>query len=227
MKPCMAVFGMFLFACSLLVGQTVSISDDSPAGSPVSIKGTVVFRDSLNAECSITGQNHGSISIIALVVELKLTMPSGEPGRMMFQRDHFFKPLTISLPKTDFIVTSDCQTGHELDIPRTPAAPEAHAKAIYMQFEDGSTWGDTKVGAALMGQRTGVLAFLKSLKTAYSSDGTAGLEKALAQDQKPGSMVWSKLAGLRMIRDASGISAVVETVDQNLATAEARKTLLK
>jgi hypothetical protein len=217
---------VYLFTCSMLFGQTISISDDSPAGGPVSITGTVTFRDSFNVDCSITGHNHSSKSIITSAVELKLTKPSGEPGQFMFDRDHFFKPLTISLPNSDFIISSDCQVGTELDVPRTPKTPEARARVIFLQYEDGSVWGNAKVGAQLMAQRTEVLAFLKSLKSAYSADGPDGLGKAMAKDQKPGTMVWSKLAALRMIRDASGISAVAETVEQNLATAERRKDLL-
>jgi hypothetical protein len=133
----------------MLFGQTISISDDSPAGSPVSITGTVTFQPS-NVVCSITGHNHSSRSIITSSVELKLTKPTGEPGELIFERDHFFKSLTISLPKSDFLIFSDCQMGTELDVPRTPQTPEAHATVVFLQYEDGSVWGNAKVGAQLM-----------------------------------------------------------------------------
>ena len=160
------------------------------------------------------------------VVEMKLNKPTGEPGEFLFERDHFFKQLAISSPKSDFLISSDCNMGHEIDVRRISAPPEAHAKVVFLQFEDGSTWGDRKVGNRLMKQRLAVLAFLKSLKSVYETDGPRGLEKAIAKEQQPGTMVRSKLTGLRMIRNASGIRAVAHTIDQNLATAKLRKAAL-
>lgn len=219
--------GVYLFTCSILLAQTVTILDDSPPNSPVSITGTITFRDSLNVTCSIIGHNHSSKSIILSAVDLTFTKPSGEPAELKFQRDHFFKPQTISLPESDWLISSDCQTGTELDVPRKPATPEAHAKLVFLQYEDGSVWGNAKAGAQMMTERREVLAFLKSLKQAYSAEGPDGLARAVAKDQKPGTMLWSKLTALRMLRDYSGISAVAETIDQNLKTAELRNSLLR
>ena len=77
-----------------------------------------------------------------------------------------------------------------------------------------------------MNQRVAVLTFLQSLKAAYSSNGLAGLQQALAVDQKPGTMVSNKQSGLRMVSDVSGMQAVADTIDKNLTTAEARKAAL-
>jgi hypothetical protein len=160
------------------------------------------------------------------VVDLSFNKPNGEPVELKFQRDHFFKPLAISLPRSDWQISSDCRTGSEIDIPRKPKPPEAHAKVVFLQFEDGSVWGNAKVGEQLILERQEVLAFLKGLKQAYSADGSAGLERAMAKDQKRGTMLWSKLTSLRMLRSYSGVSAVAETIDQNLATAELRNKLM-
>jgi hypothetical protein len=187
---------------------------------------TMTFQDSLNVTCSIAGHNHSSKSLILSAIELTFTRPSGEPVDMKFHRDHFFKPLTISLPKSDWLISSDCRAGTELDVPRKPAMPQAHAKVLFLQYEDGSLWGNAKAGARLITERREVLAFLKSLKQVYSADGPDGLARAVAKDQKPGSMISSKLSALRMLRDYQGISAVAETINENLKTAELRDTLL-
>ena len=235
MRLHIAVLGVYLLTCSLLFGQTIPVYDDSSAGSPVSITGTVTLffgftsflsPDSSTVDCSITGHNHASKSIIMSVVELKLTQPSGVLGESTFQRDVFFKPLTISLPNSDFTMW-DPAMGTAFDVPGTPTTPEAHAKVIFLQFEDGSMWGDANAAARLIEKRPAVLAFLESLKSSYSTDGPDGLEKALARDPKPGTRSWGELAYLRMIRDQAGINAVAETVDQQLATAERRKGTLK
>ena len=59
-----------------------------------------------------------------------------------------------------------------------------------------------------------------------STSGLDGLAEALSKEQKPGTMVWSKLSGLRMIRDTSGMSAVADVINKNLAMAEVRKVAL-
>ena len=124
----------------------------------------------------------------------------------------------------------DCRMVPELDLERTPAPPEAHARVLFVQHLDGSVWTNGKlgsdIGAELMNQRVAVLTFLQSLKAAYSSNGLAGLQQALAVDQKPGTMVSNKQSGLRMVSDVSGMQAVADTIDKNLTTAEARKAAL-
>jgi hypothetical protein len=116
--------------------------------------------------------------------------------------------------------------GRELGIPRLPAPPQANAKLLFVQYEDGSVWGDDKIRVELMTQRAAVIDFLNWLKTAYSTGGRDGLTEALSKDQKPGTMVSSKLAGLRMIRDSQGVGAVADAINKNLATAELRKAAL-
>lgn len=220
---------------SLLLAKTIQISDDSSRGSPVSLKGTVTFDDKNpdNVACSVTGHNNSTKSIITYAVELDLTKPSGEPAIVRFQHDRFFKDLSISLPQTDFPVLTDCESGHELNIPRTPAPAEAHAKLLFVQYDDGSVWGDDKTTSEIMTQRADVLAYLQSLKAAYSSGGLDALAQALSKDQpfrdnnhRPRIMVHSKQQGLREIRDTAGIQAVAKTIDENLAMAEVRKAAL-
>lgn len=228
--------GVYLFMCGVLFGQTISVSDDSPAGSPVSITGTLTFPDPSRVECSITGHNQWSKSIILAVAELKLVKPSGEPAQIRFERDTFFKPQPISLPESDFLIGSDCEAGGTervkingewVDTPRTPTMPGGHASVIYLEFEDGSEWGDYLAAARTIERRPAVLASLKSLKLTYATEGPEGLEKAIAKDQKPGSSAELLYTKLKMIRDHMGIGAVAQTIDQFLATAERRKAALR
>jgi hypothetical protein len=223
-----------LAASSLLFGQTVSISDDSP-GSPVSLTGTVTFGSRPeDVTCSISGRNQSSNPIITTALELKLTAPSGQPGEFRFNEDHFFSESLVTPSQANFPVVknmvSDCRMVRELDLERTPAAPEAHTRVLFVQFLDGSVWTNGKLGsdtgADLMAQRAAVLTFLQSLKDAYSSNGLAGLQQALAVDQTPGTMVSNKQSGLRMVNDTSGMQAVADLIQKNLATAEARKAAL-
>lgn len=226
---------MCLATSSLLLGQTLQISDDSPKGSPVSLRGTVTFdqKDPNDLACSVTGHNQSAKSIITYAVELDIKEPTGEPQILHFEHDRFFKDLNISLPQTDFPILTDCVVGHERNIPRTPAPPEAHGKLLFVQYDDGSVWGDNETTSEVMRQRADTLAYLQSLKAAYSSGGPSALSQALLKDQpvrtsdhKVRIMVHSKEQVLRHIRDTDGIQAVAKTIDDNLAMAEVRKAAL-
>ena len=226
---------MYLATSTLLLGQTVQISDDSPNGSPVSLRGTVTFddKDPNNLACSVTGHNQSAKSIITYAVRLDIKEPTGEPQILNFEHDRFFKDLSISLPQSDFPILTDCVVGHERNIPRTPAAPEAHGKLLFVQYDDGSVWGDKETTSEVMSQRADVLAYLRSLKAAYTSGGPVALSQALLKDQpvrtedhKFRIMVHSKERVLRRIRETDGIQAVAKTIDDNLAMAAERKALL-
>jgi hypothetical protein len=226
---------LFLCLATSLFGQTVTVFDDSPR-SPVALRGTVSFATGPinplavdDTACFLTGYNKSSKGIIASSVELTFVRPSGEPAEAQYEMDHFFGTPLVSLPQADYPIasgTADCQTGHEVGVERIPQPPEAHARLLFVQYEDGSYWGDAKVGARLMTQRAETLEFLQSLKNAYTTSGLEGLSVALAIEQKPGTMAWLKVSGLRKIRDASGLSAVADRIDKNLAMAEVRKAAL-
>jgi hypothetical protein len=224
-----------LTTSSLMLGQGIPVLDDSTGGSPVSLKGTVTFGSlPEDVTCDMSGRNQSANPIITTAIELKVAAPSGQPGEFMFDEDHFFSESLVTPSQATFPivsnVASDCRMVRELDLQRIPAPPEAHAKVLFVQFLDGSVWADGKrgsdIGNELMTERADVLTFLQSLKAAYSSNGLAGLQQALAVDQKPGTMVSNKQSGLRMVNDSSGIQTVADTIDKNLATAEARKAAL-
>ena len=224
--------GLCLVIPNAVFGQTITIADDSPMDKPVSITGTATFGNGPeDISCSISGHNESSKPIITTAVAVKLVAPSGQPGEYRFYEDHFFSDVFVASPQADFPVVSnrnqDCRMVRELDIPRTPTAPEGHAVLLYVEYMDGSVWANGKsgsqIGEQLMTQRAEVLSFLQSLKSAYITDGAVGLQRALAVDQKPGTMLSDKLARLRMVNAESGIKAVADIINKNVATAETRK----
>jgi hypothetical protein len=211
----------------LVVGQTISITDDYSDITPVPLKGTVTFNNPENLDCVIAGFNKSSKPIIAFVIEMNVTTPNGQPGIFQFSHDNFFKSIDISSPQSEFkIDTGGCPLGHEIGVERIPSTPAAHARLLFVQYNDASAWGDAKVGNKLLAQRAALLQVLQTLKTAYTDGGSGGLEKALSEDQKLGSSLNSKLDRLRVLRDAYGIKAVVDDIDKDLATMKAREALV-
>jgi hypothetical protein len=104
------------------------------------------------------------------------------------------------------------------------------ATLLFVQYLDGSVWTNGKrgsdIGVELVTERIAVLKFLQSLKETYTLKGLTGLQEALAVDQKPGTMAFSKQSGLRMVEKVSGMQGVADTIDKDLATAEDRRAAI-
>src|SRR6266850_4094855 len=101
-----------LIACltlsSLLSGQTISISDDSSEGSPVSLGGTVTFgKLPEETSCSMSGTNRSMNPIITTAIELKMNAPTGQPGEFMFDEDYFFSESSVTPAQAKFPVVSN------------------------------------------------------------------------------------------------------------------------
>lgn len=214
---------LFLLACTFASGQTVvPVVDDTP-NSAVDLKGSVKFGKADSFDCPITGHNNSSKPIVAIAVELRFVKPDGTPGTIMFQHDHYFKDTDIAAPGADFEIGSTCNAGHEVDIVRQPAKPEAHVRVLFIQYGDASVWGSPKVAQEMIAQRAEALVFYQSLKSVRDSFGMNGLAQALTQNQKPGTTAWASQELLRKIRDVSGLQAASDWIDNNLARSAARQ----
>jgi hypothetical protein len=210
------------------VGQTVQISDDTPKGSPVSITGTWTFdpKNPDNMACSITGHNQYNRSIITYYDVWTYVKPSGEPGGITMNRDYFFKQDDLAEPSSDFPLTlpgDELDGGHEFPpITYAPATPEVHVKTVFVQFDDGSSWGDSQVAADVMRKRMEGLAYLRALKAAYTTGGSEALVEAL---QQPPRAQYPEVT-LRYLLAEYGLQTVQDRIESDLARAEVHKTAL-
>jgi hypothetical protein len=112
-----------------------------------------------------------------------------------------------------------------------PRPPEAHVRVTFVQFDDGSVWGDDKAVAEAMFQRTETLKYLQSLRDAYSGGGDYALYQAMQDsaisrnaDHRPRFMLRGTRLRLLKLKNAK---AIANAVDKDLATAEARSAWLR
>jgi hypothetical protein len=228
------------------LAQTVRISDDTPKGSPVSLKGTWTFdpKNPDNMACSITGHNQYNRSIITYFAHLKYVKPSGESNEVRIRRDYFFKQDDLAGSFSDFPLTVPCdELGGGKSWPPviyTPAPPEVPVKTVFVQFDDGSSWGDSQVAADVMRERMETLAYLRELKAAYTTGGSEALVEALQvealqQDQPTRTAdkrmewhlkVFETEVTLRYLLAEFGLQAVQDRIESSLARAEVHKTAL-
>lgn len=219
-------------AASNLLGQTVQFVDDSPNESAVFFHGTITFpANPDNATCEVTGHNNSTKAIVAYVLERKITKPTGETSTGQWIIDSFFKQSNIAYPQADFPVMTSCRSGLSIGHRFKTAPPDAHIRPLFIQYEDGSVWGEDKTISDVMFERTETLKYIQSLRDAYSSGGDYALYQALQAEVR-----WDEtdhrhrfMLGLtrHTLLKLNNAKAAADAIDKDLATAEEHTAWLR
>ena len=235
------ILAMLLLLSTSLLGQTIPLADVSPSDSPVTLKGTITFnpKDQNDITCSLIGHNNTNRMIVAYRMYFNVVRPDGESIEMRHTHDHFFKDhaLMVNLPQpqSDYLPNDiDCQAffsaGQAAGSARPPDAvpsrpPEAHVRTVFVQFDDGSTWGDDKAVQEIMFDRNEALAYLQSLKDANDLGQALAVYVPLrGADHKIRSMRKGKQVELQNLHD---IRAAAAEIDKDLAIAQSHPAWLK
>lgn len=155
-----------ILSCAALA-QNIPIADSSPTGSPLNFRGSITVGNP--PSCSITGHNNASQTIVAWVVELQGVAPNGDTMDSPFIHDHFFKSdktLAMMAPKPgqDFDTEMRCPVIFRR--PGTGQKPALSLKTLFVQFSDGTVWGDAAMTKEIAFQRQDALTYLQGLQSA-------------------------------------------------------------
>jgi hypothetical protein len=183
-----------LLASTLAFGQKTAhkfeVSDMSASDSPISFTGTTKQLNTGTA-CVVTAYNNSSQSLLALVATAEVATPHEWDQPVSFEYDGFFKEILIS-PGLDFdVVDEGMYSGVEgtyvngvlVKTPPQKFACHAKTKVLFIQFEDGSTWGDYQTGKDVMARRAKNIAILSHLVEAYDKGGEAAFATALDEPE--------------------------------------------
>jgi hypothetical protein len=189
MKP--ATLLATLLASALAFGQKTAhkfeVSDMSASDSPISFTGTTKLLGTGKTACVVTAHNNSSQSLLAMVDTAEVATPHEYDQPVSFEYDGFFKELLIT-PGLDFDVVDERDySGEErayvngVLVPPPPPNFPCHAKVKvqFIQFEDGSTWGDYEIKKSMMARRAKNIALLSHLVDAYNTGGEAAFAAAL------------------------------------------------
>jgi len=202
--------------------RNIEVVDASAAGSPIALKGHISF-DPTRALLSVTGHNRSRQGLLALLAEV-----NAKP--FIFyreQHDHFFKEIEITA-HSDFIIG-----GGPIEFPfgnsseaRGVANETTHAEAkvLWVQFEDGSTWGDKQSEATVFAARAEIKEFLGHLMTVQKESGDDAFVRELSAPQPSGSAVEAMAAGFRQLQQFHGTAALVDHINKRLIIGNARLT---
>lgn len=161
----------------------IKLVDVSADNSPIRVSGQVMFSEnnpkaghysySVNASAS----NVSDRSILLMIIDFQANGRSGWGYHHISRRDYFFEPNllkpeaveNVDQPPLSYGLTStDDKTDMEGD---TRLEPKAIAKVEFVQFEDGSIWGDKDSALDALDNRAQTLHLLNILEQTYIEAG--------------------------------------------------------
>jgi len=241
------VFGLSLFLCLIPLGGhanqkkgvvVVPVEDESGPGSPLQVSGHASFLETVNANEltssrseEVRARNISGKPILLFVASFEDAGPKSGGEDFDLAVDSFLKEKAI-LPGEDLILLQRPFGEHYTtesfgktavrEVGKTAFSEERPPKALFhlrfVQFSDGSTFGDPVIAAKWLDERKSTMVSLKKLRQVYEEQGEAALLQALEQDT-PGTQPTSLWSQIRELRRTSGAQAAVTLIDHLLLVA--------
>jgi hypothetical protein len=211
---------------------TVPVVDKSDPRSPLKISGTASFTelmvaDSVRSSSSfrVDGRNAGEKGILLLLAYFDEAGPYSVGTRQVIQLDHFFWG---DVAPGDSVVLARSRPGGRTAAccknPLGPAKePKAEVRVQYVQFTDGSTFGDETTAKDMLGTRSVILDALRRLDNARNSEMFLALLAEKIQHEDANSFIEI----FRHTRKHYGTAAARRQVHTGVAAAEAHAAALR
>ena len=218
-----------LLTSALVLGQKFDVSDLSASDSPISFSGTAKVSKT-GTTCMITMINNSSKGLLAVEVTGEVTSPEGRNQSTGLSYDHFFKEAGIRPAGEDFgavgadffdSMNQGCTYMNGVEVkpqePKKDLVCHAAFKVQFIQFEDGSTWGDYQTKEDVMARRAKNMAVLSHLVDAHDTGGEAGFAAALDEPE-------SRSMAYRLKYEAAYFKVrVIDLVRKKLGAAQKRQ----
>ena len=173
-----------------------SLRDLSRRGSPIQIVGYVTFQDNLadnvrSYSVHASAKNVSRKGISAWSASLETTGASGPELTLSESHDFIFTGDVLAPNKAEGVSEQSCPIRLVLRVPNsesstdttdnTAPARTASVRVKFVQFSDGSIWGDRDEAAAVQQLRRETLHKIESLQRVYSEQGEKAFMDALAE----------------------------------------------
>jgi hypothetical protein len=192
--------------CPITLSGTVLYVDDKPEPLPYS------FRVTINAT------NVSSNEILAVIVNTKITGNFKIELQSTRKEDYFFHDKLIGV-KTSVQFEDDAGPfgSPRPKIDQLPKPSEAIATVVFVQFADGSTWGDAAAGREMLLDRARELSELKQLAEVYDAKGNAEFVTAL-ENRSSGNAI--KYLHEQVVKNRNNATIVFKTLSSMIASAD-------
>lgn len=212
---------------------SVPIRDKSPSGSPVSSTGNVIISVTpLGTSTSIIShrdewkaRNVSDKSIVALVATLSIVLSSDDKLSRIAQYEAFFHPV-LANPGDEIDLVADSRGGEAMKIKDIePFQSYCDVVLRWVQFADGTTFGDDKYAANLLQARQETWSALAHLNEVYRTKGAAEFLRSLQEPVPSSANADGYIEHLRLFQKQHGTEAAFERLQVHLRMAEQRASL--
>lgn len=195
------VFGPPAICCCQV---KIPLWDVSGQGCPIRVSGQVSFQDdptespryAYRIEGAIENVSTMGVVLTVIHVEARGVNAHGLDANRSSE-DHFFSPKDLQPGEEEAITSSKFAFGESAadgrsfgslggdaqfvpDVVGSDKTPLATAKVTFVQFADGSTWGDTAAGRATVDSRIGTLTELVRYQRVLDEEGISSFSRAFA-----------------------------------------------
>jgi hypothetical protein len=212
--------------CSTETSET-SLVDSSQVGSPLVLSGAVTAKDEIEAgiikfsfrtDISMTNVSHKGI--LLLVIKVDMTGANGLGIHHTKTNDYFFTSDVFKPGATETTEESIGPIGERQGATEEqPPGPTATAEVAFVQFVDGSTWGNASEGREIIQERRETCDRLKFLVAIHQSkDENRFIDSFMESSSLPGinHLQWM----YKNTKDKSDNDFVFRTIQQMLGNAE-------
>jgi hypothetical protein len=224
---------LILAVSAFAADKTIPISDETSSGSPLANTGQITMSETItNGRRLISRRDEWTVRnashqpIIAFIETMSVTYPDGEVAVRTVQHEAFFDTRLLN-PGDVMDYSLGPSRVRSLD-PKTyiETEPTSLVRARWVQFSDGTSWGDPQYAADLMQIRRGIWNALTHLTNTYKA---RGAEEFLKQLNKPqdGPEVDGFIWHLRNFLKDHDAEQTFARVKFHLAVAEQRSAFMR
>jgi hypothetical protein len=202
----------------------IRVIDKSPATSPVTVSGIVTppiepGASPLPCKAKLSFRNVSRKPIVVSVVNLHVEGECNSGWILTHEEDYFFSDHQFEPGAA--LTLEPTQRGLQPErVANDPErTPEATAAVRFVQFADGSTWGDQDEGERVLIMRQEHLRNLNELWQVYQTGGDPEFETALMKPSTDDAV--SILQA--MYRERKNLRIVTDKLEKMLASAESRR----
>lgn len=166
----------------------IPLVDISAAASPVRISGTVLFQDDPSTTVRYTYLIDGSVTdvsnkrIVLTIIHISATGVDAPGLDNTVAVERFFGPNDLKPGGIEGIDPTPIKFGPGNSAEVGPlASPSATAELIFLQFADGSTWGDVDAGRPQLSVRAKTMGELHRLGQILNDQGAVALKDELSR----------------------------------------------
>lgn len=216
-----------------LAAETIPLVDKSDPGSPIENEGIVTLTEwtadgkaFMSMQSDWKSTNISQKPILALMETMRVQYANGHSESVTQEHDAFFHPRTVSPGEVLPMVSGPAGTKVIDEKYSKPATPVCEVAVRWVQFADGTVFGDEKYAQHLLELRKGIWGVLAHLNEVYTTKGAEEFLKELNKGY-PDPHVDGYIEHLRRFQNEHTTDETYQRVQEHLRMAEQRSKMVR